>query len=236
MRKTIFALSIMICACVGFALGIRSQSSGGYTLKNPIIMSEEETAEATGKGGVIGNILTEGIAEIQDAAASVISVIIPQDKTDPEPISDAVATTTDNGESGSVSATYPNENIMGHLIVGKYSVMVRSDVREETLKISPGWVPESAKPGQNGMCIIYGHRNRNHLKLLENVEIGDTISFRYLDNSLVSYIVEDIQIFEHTADWTLPDVEGDVLVIATCYPFHYTGNAPGKYQVVCRVE
>ena len=224
----------MICACVGFALGIRSQADGGYVLKNPIIMTEEE--ETTGTKGAISSILTDSIAEIQDAAASVISVILPQDETDTEPISDTAANATDNGESGSVAATYPNENIMGHLIVGKYSVMVRSDVREETLKISPGWIPESAKPGQSGMCIIYGHRNRNHLKLLENVQIGDTISFRYLDNSLVSYIVEDIQIFEQTADWTLPDVEGDVLVIATCYPFHYTGNAPGKYQILSRIS
>jgi sortase A len=86
------------------------------------------------------------------------------------------------------------------------------------------------------MCILLGHRNRNHLKLIEDVQTGDEIAFRFLDNSTATYIVQEIQIFEQSADWTLPISEGDLLVIVTCYPFRYSGNAPGKFQVVCRMR
>lgn len=234
MRRTIIVLSIIICACVGFMLGIRSQSSGGYSLKNPIIKTDENEEGTAQAGTAVGNIFSDEKDGLQEAAASVISALIPPAERASDAVSGEAGIAKENASNG-VAKTYPNENILGHLIVGKYSATVRSDVLEETLMISPGWVPESAKPGQSGMSIIYGHRNRNHLKLLENVQVGDTIVFRYLDNSTATYTVEDVQIFERTADWTLPDVEGDMLVIATCYPFHYTGSAPGKFQVVCRL-
>lgn len=230
MRKTIFILSILICCCVGFTLGIWSQSDCGYQLKSPIIHTENESE----KPASFGNVLADGKAAVTELAESVIDVLLPPSDPADMPVTDSTLTTSD--EAGTeVPPTYPNKNIMGHLIVGNYSATVRSDIKEETLKLSPGWMPESAKPGRSGMSIIFGHRNRNHLKLLEDAAVGDPIVFRYLDNSTATYIVEDIQIFEHTADWTLPDVEGDVLVIATCYPFHYTGNAPGKFQVVARL-
>ncbi len=232
MRKTIFVLSILICCCLGFVLGIRSQSNGGYQFKNPIIRTEQEKA-ATMQAETAESALTNDKSIIEELAESVIHVLLPPAEEASKAM-DGVERVPDSTGSR-VEATYPNKNIMGHLVVGKYAATVRSDVKEETLTLSPGWVPESAKPVQSGMCIIYGHRNRNHLKLLEGVAVGDPIVFRYLDNDTVTYTVEEIQIFEHTADWTLPDVEGDVLVIATCYPFHYTGNAPGKFQVVCRM-
>lgn len=232
MRKTIFVLSILVFCCLGFVLGIRSQTDGGYQIKNPIVWTEEKKTENL-QGQTDGNV--SETSRFEELAASVIDVLLPPAEPVVSQPAD-VQTGADDSLDESVQATYPNENIMGHLVVGKYAATVRSDIKEETLKLSPGWVPGSAKPGQSGMSIIYGHRNRNHLKLLENVQVGDPIVFRYLDNSMVTYTVEEIQIFERTADWTLPDAEGDVLVIATCYPFHYTGNAPGKMQVVCRLQ
>jgi sortase A len=83
------------------------------------------------------------------------------------------------------------------------------------------------------MCVILGHRNRNHLKMLENVEVGDEIIFRHVDNRTTIYTVKEIEIFEKTADWTLPQLDENLLVIVTCYPFRYSGSAPGKFQVVC---
>ena len=113
--------------------------------------------------------------------------------------------------------------------------MVRDSIDEETLSKGPGWMPDSALPGANGMSVILGHRNRKHLRLIENVKVGDELSFRFVsDNHLVTYTVTDVQIFEKTADWTLPVTDENVLVLVTCYPFQYTGNAPGKFQVIAR--
>lgn len=129
-----------------------------------------------------------------------------------------------------------SNDILGQLIVGSDSITVRDNVEEATLRQSPGWMPDSALPGENGMCVILGHRNRNHLKVLENVKIGDKIIFRYIDNRTATYTVTEIQIFEETANWSLPQLEEDLLVIVTCYPFRYSGSAPGKFQIICQKD
>lgn len=144
-----------------------------------------------------------------------------------------IAAVTETPEASNVP--YNANGILGHLIVGGNSVMVRDSIDEETLSKGPGWMPDSALPGAEGMSVILGHRNRKHLKLIENVKVGDELSFRFVsDNHLVSYTVTDVQIFEKTADWTLPVTDENVLVLVTCYPFAYTGNAPGKFQVIAR--
>lgn len=129
-----------------------------------------------------------------------------------------------------------SNDILGQLIVGSKSITVRNNVDEATLRQSPGWMPDSALPGEDGTCVILGHRNRNHLKMLENVKVGDKIIFRFLDSRAATYTIKEIQIFENSADWTLPQPDGNMLVIVTCYPFRYSGNAPGKFQVVCELK
>lgn len=147
----------------------------------------------------------------------------------PDPSTTIVTTPTPS----SSNAESNSDDTLGQLIIGVESIPVRNNVDEATLRQSPGWMPDSVLPGEDGMCVILGHRNRNHLKVLENVEVGDEIIFRYVDNRTTIYTVKEIEIFEKTADWTLPQSDDDLLVIVTCYPFRYSGSAPGKFQVVC---
>jgi sortase A len=146
---------------------------------------------------------------------------------------DPSTTITTTPAPSNSDAESDSNDILGQLIIGSDSITVRNNVDEATLHQSPGWMPDSALPGEDGMCVILGHRNRNHLKVLENVEVGDEIIFRYVDNRTTTYTVKEIQIFEKTADWTLPQSDENSLVIVTCYPFRYSGSAPGKFQVVC---
>ena len=141
--------------------------------------------------------------------------------------------------TSSDSDKYPEKTggvVLGQLVVDNQSVTIYSGIEEEILKNGPGWMPESALPGDDGMSVILGHRNRNHLKIIEEMQAGDEISFCYLDGRSVSYSVTDVQIFENSSDWVLPQPDGNMLVIVTCYPFRYSGSAPGKFQVVCRHE
>lgn len=96
-------------------------------------------------------------------------------------------------------------------------------------------MPDSALPGNDGMAVILGHRNRKHLRPLRDVVIGDSISFRYPDGWEVAYTVSEIITYEDTADWRLPALEGNTLVLVTCWPFRYSGAAPGKCVVVGRM-
>ena len=114
------------------------------------------------------------------------------------------------------------------------TISVAYGVEESTLKKTPGWLTTSVLPGENGMCVVYGHRNRNHLKVLEKVTVGDTIA-AIKDGIAYTYAVSDIAIYESTSDWRLPTLDGSTLVLVTCYPFRYSGYAPGKYMVTARL-
>lgn len=114
------------------------------------------------------------------------------------------------------------------------TISVAYGVEESTLKKTPGWLTTSVLPGENGMCVVYGHRNRNHLKVLEKVTVGDTITATK-DGIAYTYAVSDIAIYESTSDWRLPTLDGSTLVLVTCYPFRYSGHAPGKYMVIARL-
>ena len=120
---------------------------------------------------------------------------------------------------------------LGILCIGKKEIPVAIGVDEATLADGPGWMPDSALPGQAGMSVILGHRNRKHLRPLQDVEIGDSLCFRYPDGREYTYTVSEIVKYEDTADWRLPALDGNTLVLVTCYPFRYSGNAPGKYMV-----
>ena len=124
---------------------------------------------------------------------------------------------------------------LGILCIGKKEIPVAIGVDEATLADGPGWMPDSALPGQAGMSVILGHRNRKHLRPLQDVEIGDSLCFRYPDGREYAYTVSEIVIYEDSADWRLPALGGNTLVLVTCYPFHHSGNAPGKYVVVADI-
>lgn len=113
----------------------------------------------------------------------------------------------------------------------KENISVAHGVQESTLRKTPGWLPTSALPGQDGMCVVYGHRNRSHLRVLEKVELGDAIVVTMQDGTKYTYLVCSIELHENAADFILPVVEGKSLVLATCYPFRYSGGAPGKCVV-----
>lgn len=114
------------------------------------------------------------------------------------------------------------------------TISVAYGVEESTLKKTPGWLTTSVLPGENGMCVVYGHRNRNHLKILEKVTVGDTITATK-DSIVYTYTVSDVAIYESTSDWRLPTLDGSTLVLVTCYPFRYSGHAPGKYMVIAQL-
>ena len=221
MKKTIFVLLILLCIGLGVYLGFHysiftipqrtSQVLVGETI--PLIPSEQ-----TEKPSITSSQPTEK-QPMQESTPGIIPDILPVE------------------EAMEPSTPYNVNGILGHLIYDGKSVIVRDDIDAATLEKSPGWVPDSALPGNSGMSIIFGHRNRKHLKLIEPIEVGNTISFRFVsDNRLVSYEVTNVQIFEKTSDWTLPVTDEDVLVLVTCYPFEYTGNAPGKFQVIARLN
>lgn len=120
------------------------------------------------------------------------------------------------------------------LVVGDSQIGIAYGVDETTLDESPGWMENSAFPGEDGVCVIYGHRNRNHLRALRDVEIGDTLILKTSKGNF-KYTVETIEILDKNKALTIPLVDGKCLMISTCYPFHYLGSAPQKYVVIAKL-
>ena len=122
------------------------------------------------------------------------------------------------------------------LTVNGKDITVAGSIDEKTLEKSPGWLDSSAKPGGEGVCVVYGHRNRNHLQVLKDVDYGDPIRVTAPDGSVYTYITESTEILESDEELRIPAIEGKHLMLTTCYPFYYTGHAPKKYVVIAVLD
>lgn len=210
MRKRNISRAAVIAAllCIAILLGIAAFSNKHDAEKQSIDIVPVTTPEST-------------------AAASPAPTLTPQDAVSWIPLETTIFPLLQSEENS-------NDTLFTLTIDGK-QIDVAYGVDENTLSESPGWLPSSALPGQDGMCVVYGHRNRTHLRVLEKVELGDTITVTMKDKTVYAYTVSDIKIYENTADFKLPTSIGKTLVLATCYPFRYSGNAPGKILIIAQI-
>ncbi len=116
-------------------------------------------------------------------------------------------------------------------IKGK-NITIAKKIDEKTLEQSPGWLDSSAKPGKEGVCVVYGHRNRNHFQVLKDIDYGDSILVTMPDGKTYTYVIESTKILESDEELRIPTISGKHLMLTTCYPFYYTGHAPKKYVVI----
>ena len=115
-------------------------------------------------------------------------------------------------------------------------ITIAPSVDEATLEKTPGWLNTSASPGEEGICVVYGHRNRNHLQILKDVTYGETIKVTMPNGTIYTYVIESTEILETDEDLRIPTIEGKHLMLTTCYPFYYTGHAPKKFVVTCALK
>lgn len=137
---------------------------------------------------------------------------------------------TENVEGSCTPSKKKDTNAAFFLVINDEKVNIAYGVDEATLKKTPGWLESSAEPGEEGVCVVYGHRNRNHLRALKGVELGDSITIETVDGSY-AYVVDTIRIMNADEKLTIPTMDGKHLMLSTCYPFHYSGRAPQKYVV-----
>lgn len=143
-------------------------------------------------------------------------------------------TVTPAPDSGSKSTTVKNGTAFTLTIDGS-NISVGYGVDEAMLETMPGWLMTSAEPGEEGVCVVYGHRNRKHLKVLEDVDFGDIITVTMANEKSYEYRIESIEVLESETDLKVPTLDGQHIMLTTCYPFHYTGHAPKKYVVIASI-
>jgi len=90
----------------------------------------------------------------------------------------------------------------------------------QSLKNGPGYEVLTPLPGDFGRCTISGHRTTygapfNRLDELEN---GDLIYLKTINNELLTYIVTGMEIVRATDVWILEGTGKKELVLTTCHP------------------
>jgi len=87
-----------------------------------------------------------------------------------------------------------------------------------SLAFAPGWNTMSAKPGEQGVTVISGHRD-THFKILKDTAIGDPIDVVTTQGEAVHYQVRNIEVVDSRVATINTEQSGHVLVLVTCYPF-----------------
>ena len=103
------------------------------------------------------------------------------------------------------------------------------DVYKNTLKHNIGWLPSSSLPGEDGICVLMGHRD-THFRILQHLKVGYEIIVEQLYSKFI-YKVYKFEIVNSDSELRFDALADSSLVLVTCYPFYYSGQAPQKYIV-----
>jgi LPXTG-site transpeptidase (sortase) family protein len=102
------------------------------------------------------------------------------------------------------------------------------------LRRGPGHLIGTALPGQDGNCVIAGHRD-THFRVLKDIRRGDEILLSR-DGQTFHYRVDEMSIVAPDNLTPLGPSHTPVLNLITCYPFYYVGSAPRRFIVHARLE
>lgn len=103
----------------------------------------------------------------------------------------------------------------------------------DDLEKGVGHYEGSYLPNQNGQIVLSGHRD-TVFKRVGELEIGDEMIVATSGGSF-SYLIESTKIVEadDTSIITLQNQEEELL-LTTCYPFGYIGDAPQRYIIYAK--
>lgn len=103
----------------------------------------------------------------------------------------------------------------------------------DDLEKGVGHYEGSYLPNQNGQIVLSGHRD-TVFKRAGELEIGDEMIVATADGSY-SYSIESTKIVDadDTSIITLQN-QKEELILTTCYPFGYIGDAPQRYIIYAK--
>lgn len=137
----------------------------------------------------------------------------------------------DNGEDGDDLLNGKNVYCKLTFVNLNKSIAVLNKADEETLKYGAGWLDTSKKLGENGMCVMMGHRDTT-MTFLQDVQNDETIIAETLTEKF-TYKVSDIKVVKPDEVLNGEDLNKKQLRLITCYPFSYIGSAPDRYIITC---
>ena len=103
-----------------------------------------------------------------------------------------------------------------------------------SLAFGPGHLFNTVNPGEDGNCVIAGHRD-THFSFIRSLTEGDHIVLQTTSNESITYEVVALLIVDEQAHHVLAQKAGSILTLITCYPFDAVRpGGPLRYVVVAR--
>ncbi|WP_010676922.1 class D sortase [Bacillus timonensis] len=126
--------------------------------------------------------------------------------------------------------TYEKGETMGVLEVPKFGekMPIIEGTDEEELSKGVGHYLGTALPTQNDQIVLSGHRD-TLFKRFDELEIGDTFVVK-LEYGDFTYEIVDTKIVDADDRTIIKSTSpNEELIVTTCYPFGYLGDAPYRY-------
>lgn len=97
----------------------------------------------------------------------------------------------------------------------------------DSLAKGVGHLNNSVFPGQGEQIVLSGHRD-TVFRDFGKLEIGDefTVNMPY---GTYTYEIRETEIVPEDDTSVIGEMGEEVLVVTTCYPFHYVGSAPERF-------
>jgi LPXTG-site transpeptidase (sortase) family protein len=124
-----------------------------------------------------------------------------------------------------------DERVLARLRVSRVGleVAVLEGVDGRTLRRGAGWIPGTARPGEQGNVGIAAHRD-TFFRPLREVHSGDRIELETI-HTIQSYIVYSVYVIDPKTTSVLQPSSEPTVTLVTCFPFDYVGPAPRRYIV-----
>ncbi|WP_246483791.1 class D sortase [Heyndrickxia vini] len=125
-----------------------------------------------------------------------------------------------------------DKNILGILNVPALNaeLPIIEGTSDEQLKKGVGHFLKSALPGKKDQIVLSGHRDTVFRRFGE-LKKGDSLLVTF-QGKIFTYIVDRTKVVD-AEDRTIIHSTSpkEELVLTTCYPFHFIGNAPNRYII-----
>ncbi|MCL2604147.1 MAG: class D sortase [Defluviitaleaceae bacterium] len=110
---------------------------------------------------------------------------------------------------------------------------IAEGVDEETLRIAPGRVPQTAQIGEIGNAVIAGHRNYTFGSMFNRFDeliIGDVVHYQARSGEMMAFVVFEIAVIEpHDQIAFLQPVNDSIITLYTCTPIQ-----TAEYRLIIR--
>ena len=158
---------------------------------------------------------------------SVEPAIIDDNSIKPDELDESVQIEETSSESQSEAKQKNTKYFEDHEISGiieipkiNVSAAILEGTDDKALKYSVGHYPETAQPGEDGNCVLLGHRNYlygHFFRRLNELEVGDEIVIKKDENTF-TYIVSESFVVSPEDVWVLDQTTDSIITMITCTP------------------